>query len=239
MSRIAASWRDFVKCVMFINLDSRTDRRAEIERVLRHDMKIPDEQVIRIPGVKADPGSKGCTLSHIEALTRAQGVASDYICILEDDFMLAASMSQFDQRLQQAWESIESFDMLLLAMTPIRLERKPELPESCYAVKSALASPGYIVPKRYVPEMLALMKRALHTNTPHDLLMQQKQGDRGSQWFGFYPPIAHQRPSFSDVENRPTDYRYLEIDGHMLTDIHAVEPAVKKWSASRWRRICE
>ncbi len=225
------SWRQHVQYFVYINLKKRTDRDQEIQHVLKHDLKIPDEFIQRMEAIEALPGSKGCTLSHLAATEKAIESGPAYVCFLEDDFMLHGSAAEFEGRMQDAWEKIHTsgFDKLYLAMTPLKLTPQAGAGQGFVKVNSALGTAGFIVPAKYLPKLRTIYQTALAENIPHDVVMQRFQSQEST--YGFFPPIAHQRPGFSDVEQAERDYRALEIDGQMLiaTELVPMKPVKKKW----------
>jgi hypothetical protein len=68
-----------IKKVLYINLDSRTDRKEKIEKVLRNF------SYERITAIQHKIGSIGCSMSHIYALEYAIKNNWDNVLIMEDD----------------------------------------------------------------------------------------------------------------------------------------------------------
>lgn len=206
-------WWHNVDQILFINLDDRKDRRTHMETLLAQTLGVPHDRFERVAAVRDTPGWKGCAQSHVKAVELALERRYRYVCILEDDFCPLVSSSEFSASIQKAWAVLPAdFHVLMLGQTPIRMQRLHQDP--LYRVKQALAMPGYIVAQEYLPVLLQAFRQALATERPIDLLTQKLQAS--DQWYGFFPPIARQLPGFSDIENRDTDYGYLEIQAHML-----------------------
>ena len=218
--RVVNDIDDFVKDIdlfLYINLKERGDRKKEIENVLFNELNLPKNQVQRIEAVASVPGYTGCTKSHLLALERAIESKCNYVCILEDDFMLTVSPEAFYQRVNEAWQRTKGdFDVIFLAMTGIRLEPIKEM-KDFHRVRAALAMPAFVVHSRYFEKLKTIYQLALQERTPHDLVTQRYQPIH--QWYGFFPPIGKQRPGFSDIENRVVDYGYLEVDGRMIQKV--------------------
>jgi glycosyl transferase family 25 len=68
-----------IKKVLYINLDSRTDRKERIEKVLRNF------SYERITAIQHKIGSIGCSMSHIYAIEYAIKQKWDNVLIMEDD----------------------------------------------------------------------------------------------------------------------------------------------------------
>jgi hypothetical protein len=197
---------------LYINLDKRDDRRAHIESVLLTKLRIPGEKVERIPAIIDTPGWKGCTRSHLRAIQLAIQSGYEYVCIFEDDFDVL-DIDKFTHELEKAWRLlvVRGFDVIMLAMTPVILKRQQTDP--LYKIQNSLAMPGYIVSRPYLTRLESIYTRAIREHKQLDLLTQQDQST--SNWYGFFPPLARQLPSFSDIEDRETDYTQLE-NGYLL-----------------------
>lgn len=211
---MAQPWHAQVDRFIYINLDTRKDRRAHIESVLNR-LGIPSEKVERFQAIPSDPGWVGCAKSHRDAVQKS--LRYDQVCILEDDFMPLVETQVFHATVQKAMDTLDGdFDMLMLAMTPVAItpvSPKPVL-GGLVRIQTCLALPGYIISRRFMPTFIQIANKALNQNVPIDMVTQTYQGR--SAWYGFFPPIARQMPGYSDIEKRHTDYGYLEVDGRML-----------------------
>lgn len=67
--------------ILYINLDSRTDRKKEMEKILT------GLNYERVSAVQHDDGYIGCSLSHIKCIEIARIRKYEKVIILEDDFM--------------------------------------------------------------------------------------------------------------------------------------------------------
>jgi len=204
-------WWQQLDQILYINLDDRRDRRTHMETLLSQTLGVPTDRFERVAAVRDSPGWKGCAQSHVKAVELALERQYHYVCILEDDFCPLSV--EFSASLETAWATLPSdFHVLMLGLTPIRLQRIQKDP--LYRVRQALAMPGYIVAREYLPVLLKTFRQALAEQQPIDLLTQRLQAS--DRWYGFFPPIARQLPGFSDIENRHTDYGFLELEGRML-----------------------
>lgn len=220
-------WVTQVSHFYYLNLKKRTDRKTQICQTLSA-LQIPESKITRIEAVQHDEGFTGCTLSHLQALKKAQTQRHKYVCILEDDFMLHVHPNVFHQHVNCSWLHLKGeFDVLYLAMTPIELVPIPRH-SRMQRVKKALAMPAYVVHQKYLPQLIHIMELALLRHVPHDMVTQQYQSF--SQWYGFYPVIGRQRPGFSDIEQKEVNYTYLDVDGHMIR-------RQKKETKSWWRKL--
>lgn len=209
----ADPWWQHVDKILYLNLPNRTDRQQQMQETLSRTLGLPDDRVERVVALRDTPGWRGCARSHALALELAQQRQYRYVCVLEDDFWPLCTGSRFHAAVTQAWRTLQGqFDVLMLGCTPVRLQRQHT--EPLYRVRQALALPGYVVARHYVPKLLQSFRQSLVEQQPIDFGTQTLQ--KVDRWYGFFPPLARQRPGFSDIEQRHTDYGYLEIEAKML-----------------------
>jgi len=215
------NWVSKVDIFLYINLEDRPERDAEMKQVLREQFALPSGKIHRINAIRDFPGSIGCTKSHLKALQFAIEAKARYACLLEDDFMLTVDPKTFHKKVNQGWEELKGeFDVMFLTMTPIQLEAQNT--PGFHRVLQALAMPALVVHHRYFTKLKAIYETALRKKDPHDMVTQQYQ--RYDHWYGFYPALARQRPGFSDIEGRNVDYGYLDVDAVMLKDKPTLPP---------------
>ena len=68
--------------VMYINLDSRVDRKEHVEKEL---VKIGVIHPERLKAVKLENGALGCSMSHLKCIEIAKQQNYEYVLICEDD----------------------------------------------------------------------------------------------------------------------------------------------------------
>lgn len=205
-------WPSKIGGVIYINLEKRPDRHKHMKHI-RDKLGLPAEKFIRQEAVEWAPGFTGCTRSHLLALKEAshRWPQATHLVIMEDDFDISETPQAFHRRLDQGWEAQPDFDVLFLAMNPIRLQKG----EKVCRVLQALCMSGYIVRKDYINTLTEEMfQQALKDKKPHDLLSQRLQPR--DKWYGFWPPLGHQLVGYSDIENKEVDYKYLDIQGMQL-----------------------
>lgn len=71
--------------IIYINLDSRTDRKKEIENEFTR-LHIPEHKVLRLSAIAHSYPPAGCSLSHASILHYAHQQNLKNVLILEDDF---------------------------------------------------------------------------------------------------------------------------------------------------------
>ena len=183
---------------LYINLDHRTDRRAEIESELTK-LSIPHE---RLSASSHAVGAIGCTLSHIRALQRALELDVDVLWVLEDDFVI------LNPNMQAIVESAPDFDVFLGGFNGHCTHYQGQ-----YArVHNSQTTSCYIVKKRFIPTLLQTFQESLECFqkdvNPHKyaLDMYWKRLQPKSLWLTTPNRLGKQRKSYSDIEKRVTDY---------------------------------
>jgi GR25 family glycosyltransferase involved in LPS biosynthesis len=206
-------WTDCVDMFIYINLAHRVDRNEQMQNLFKQ-LNIPPQKITRLDAIKDAKGYRGCTKSHLKAIELAISKNYKYVCLMEDDLQLVTSVEKVHTTINSAWTELKStkWDIIYLAMTPIRLVRQRT--KGFHRVLAALAMPAMIIPRDYMPTLKQIYEQSLEQDKPHDLLTQLHQP--ADQWYGFFPPLMRQSPGFSDIENREVDYRRLEIDGIMM-----------------------
>jgi hypothetical protein len=200
--------------VLFINLDSRTDRRKQFESQFLEIGFHPQ----RFAAIQNARGAIGCTMSHIACMEMAIQNKWDHVLVCEDDAtiinpgQLVNQVNHFFQRFNDSW------DVLLLAGN----NYQPFRQESPGAVRVAncQTTTAYLVRRPYFETLLANFKeglRKLKAIDQHWKLLQRK-----NRWYLIVPISMIQRSDFSNVSNRHVDYT------HTMTQIN------KKWNRGKW-----
>ena len=190
---------EFIERVIYINLDHRTDRRAQIES----ELACFGDRVERLSATRHATGGIGCSMSHIRALQRAKEAGWKNVLIVEDDF---------------AWTNREAGEACLtrLASQPydvILLGAVNGKCDSTLRVSDAQTATGYLVAAHYYDTLLANFRESLEgflrTGTYGTYALDQywKRLQPTGQWFLVRPGLCTQRPSYSDIEKRVVDYR--------------------------------
>ena len=192
---------EFVDKVVYINLDSRPDRRTHMEEITQTFR----DKVIRFPAIKETPGAIGCTKSHIAILRRALEEKWGNVLILEDD----VEWNNFDQgyaKLEHLAKS--SFDVVLLGGSCIYYD------QGSYKLFSGQTTTAYLVHSKYIPTLLGNFEEGLvklqkepHLHALYAIDMYWKRLHSRDNWYVIMPCLMYQLPSYSDIENTFVDYR--------------------------------
>jgi glycosyl transferase family 25 len=185
---------DFVEKVVYINLEHRTDRRAEIEHVLS---AIPPEKILRFNAIKESHGGIGCTKSHIAVLELAIENKWKNYMVVEDDAVWSGNAQA-------------SYDLLLkLIQNPydvVTLGTVYAKHDSNYKLTSGQTTTAYIVQERYYPILLQNFKEGLQGfletgNYPvYSIDQYWKRIQPRDNWYCVIPSLMIQRAGYSDIE---------------------------------------
>jgi glycosyl transferase, family 25 len=183
----------------YINLDSRCDRRIQIEAELER-MEIPYERFSALTG-----GAVGCSKSHIAVLKLARHLKLNAVAIFEDDFQFTVSRDEFRHLLKIP----NSYDVIMLGYYSLNSEFYTD---NLARVKSAQTSHGYIIHSKFYDEFIEhleiateqLEKTGEHWNYAIDQAWKKLQPVR--EWYAIIPMVGIQRPSFSDCANQFVNY---------------------------------
>jgi GR25 family glycosyltransferase involved in LPS biosynthesis len=194
----------------YINLDYRTDRKQHVETQLEQIQMTGN--ITRFNAIKNANGRIGCSLSHLKCLQMAKEAKMECVMILEDDilFMLPDSFventNSFFSNKKNKW------DVLLLAgnnLPPFNTNDSVSI-----RVSHCQTTTGYIVKQHYYDTLISnikegiakLMKEPYHHYyyaIDKYWLHLQKQ----DRWMLLVPIIVVQKPDYSDIEKKYTDYQ--------------------------------
>jgi hypothetical protein len=184
---------------VYINLDRRTDRRAEVEQ------EFADKGLIveRFPAVEYTPGAIGCNLSHIEVLKLAKARGYPSVMIFEDDFQFLVDTQTWDQLIARL---PASYDVVMLSYNMIASTPHDE---TFNRVQEVQTTSGYIVHSRFYDTLLTrweegarLFIEAPHLDWVYLLDQYWKPLQPGAEWYAYTTRIGKQRDSFSDLAGR-------------------------------------
>jgi hypothetical protein len=182
--------------VFYINLDHRTDRRAEIENECAR-MGITNVQ--RIPGVPTDPGYIGCGLAHEAAVKAGRGLKN--VLIFEDDFQFLVEPEEFWSSLEDAMK--EQFDVIMLGCNLRNSEPWPSNDKLVRVLFGATGS-GYLINGHMIDRIADLFESSnvqLAATHKHWLYANDacwRPLQETGCWLTFKKRIGKQRASYSD-----------------------------------------
>lgn len=212
-----------IKHAIYINLDSRNDRRElfekHFEEVTSHNPK--DYTFTPVPRFSAikneENGAIGCTKSHIECLRLAKTNGWDHILILEDDALvihpeiLVHQVNSFLSRFRDEW------DVLLFSgnnFPPFKIEAP-----DCFRVANCQTTGCYLVCSRYYDKLIRNFEEGLEglIANPGNKVAYAcdsfwKRLQQQDRWYLITPLCVIQRAGYSDIEKRNVDYERLMTD---------------------------
>lgn len=202
-----------IDLVVYINLNKRRDRRAEIEREFAR-LEIPESKILRWPAVAMPKNpAMGCTLSHIAVMEHISTLSDSVqtVLVLEDDFnfeddtaMVKESLGKMLQYPRHIW------DVVLLSYLVRKREDFDDLISLTFF--SDLAS-GYLINRRALPEILANFKEGCEKMEktgrvePYTLDLYWWRLMKNRRFFYFNRSLGYQRDSYSNIIAAPVGRR--------------------------------
>jgi GR25 family glycosyltransferase involved in LPS biosynthesis len=228
ISQFPSSVSDIKYC-LYINLESRKDRREHIE----HELKSVGIRGIRFNAIKLQNGRVGCSMSHLKCLQIAKKNNWPYVMICEDDLLFidkekaVICMNHF---FKLHASNKDGCSIVLLAGNNVPPYKKVD--DTCIRVSHCQTTTGYIVKNVYYDTIMENIKTGIeklmknpnnHTMYAIDKYWIQLQ--KKDIWYLLAPIIAVQREDYSDIEERTTNYEYIMKDldkPHLARSIQAI-----------------
>lgn len=206
-----------IKNIFYINLDTRPDRKSRFEE----EMKKLGLQANRFNAVKNKSGAIGCSISHLTLLKYARDNKLDHIVIMEDDITFL-NPEVFINSLNNFLSSEISFDVLLLAGNNMAPYTKVN--DYCVKIQKCQTTTGYLVKQHYYDNLIKNFEEGIHNltlnlNNTNDYAIDQywTKLQFVDNWFLLTPLTVTQRPDYSNIEKRITNYNMVMLD---LDKIH-------------------
>ena len=200
---------DTIGKVVYINLDKRTDRRAQIEEELtRWGLNAERFAAYEVPGY----GLVGCARSHCEVLRQAieEGVSS--LLVIEDDVRFFGTRADADVRLRAALDAHPDYDVLMLDYV---LQRSDPPEQGVGRVLEGSTTGMYLVRGAYLPtlyqnflESYNHLLVAPHIHWVYSCDQYWKRLQPQGKWFYLSPRFGAQRPGYSDICNGHVEHNY-------------------------------
>ena len=204
----------YIDKVIYVNLESRKDRREEIETEL-NNYNIDYERFNAI--ATPDFGIIGCTQSHLEIFKMAKEKGYKNILIFEDDFMFVVSKEKLEEQIDLLFNYKNSsnvmssntcqFDICMLSYNLIKSETCNDYP-FLKKVLEVQTTAGYIINESMYDKLIDLYTWTipLLTNTKRHWIYALDQiwklVQPISKWYCFDLRLGKQRPSYSDLGNK-------------------------------------
>lgn len=194
---------DSIDAWLYINLDTRPDRRALVEAEL-DKLGVEPQKRFRIQAERSDFPLRGCCESHIKALEFALSQGWKRVAILEDDILF------FDaERVKATFDALPPCDVFLPSMGKTDRCVVPYNTQFVRVLRSQTTS-SYVISKDYIPVLLENFKESyckFHSDKVKyalDIFWTTLQPK--GVWLSTERPLARQRPGWSDMSNQFLDY---------------------------------
>jgi GR25 family glycosyltransferase involved in LPS biosynthesis len=205
---------ELFKHALYINLESRPDRREHVERELKK-MNIEAE---RMNAIKMAEGAIGCTLSHIRCLELAKERQYPHVFVIEDDItflqpeLLLENLKKFEENVE-----LQRWDVLIIGGNNCPPYTK--VTDYCIRAFNNQTTTGYIVKSHYYDTLIANFKESAQMlmRNPHNkrefaLDMYWKRLQQTGVWLMIIPATVTQYQDYSDIEKRVVNYDHLMLD---------------------------
>ena len=197
----------------YINLDHRTDRKRHMESQLEQIRMAGN--ITRFNAIKNANGRIGCSLSHLKCIQLAKEANWESVMILEDDILFLLPDEFVENANNFFLNKKNKWDVLLLAGNNL-----PPFTTNAdglsIQVTHCQTTTGYIVKRHYYDALISNIKEGitkLMKESEHHYyfaidkywLQLQKQ----DRWMLLIPIIVVQKPDYSDIEKKYTDYQRI------------------------------
>jgi hypothetical protein len=206
---------EFIDCVYYINLDHRTDRKEKIEAEIDR-LGVPSSKVVRIPAIYTKGfGILGCGLSHLKTLELFLNSPHKTCLVLEDDFQITLDINYTKYLLRSIFDKKIPFDLIMLGGNFFQIQKidHPFLRK----VLDAQTTSAYIISKDFTPTLIENLRESTtllkdeYEKTQEktheyclDIYWKKLQAE--ARWYCLYPKVGIQRESYSDIEDKVTNY---------------------------------
>jgi Glycosyltransferase family 25 (LPS biosynthesis protein) len=204
---------DILKHTFFINLNSRTDRLEHVTKQLESIGLVGE----RFNAIKTAVGAIGCTLSHIRCLELAKQREYEHVFICEDDITFldpdtfVSSLDKFHSNRELDW------DVLIIGGNIV--PPYDSIGDYCVRVGECQTTTGYVVKRHYYDVLIDNFRDSVKNlvrdpvnKKEYALDIYWKRLQKSGRWYMIFPLTVVQYDTYSDIEERYTDYRGLMLD---------------------------
>lgn len=214
-----------IKHAIYINLDSRPDRRELFESQFVNLHRLYPNQytffpVTRFSAIEHEFGAVGCSKSHIECIRFAKRKGWEHVLIMEDDALvkypelLVKQVNSFLSTFRDNW------DVVLFSgnnYPPFKIETP-----YCFKVENCQTTGCYLVCSRYYDTLLRNFEEGvaqLETDPGNAKVyglygcdQYWKTLQRIDKWYLITPMCVVQRSGYSNIMKRNVKYENLMLD---------------------------
>lgn len=195
-----------ISAVVFINLDRRKDRLAEITGEFD---RMGIKGAIRFPAISHEDGGIGCCKSHLAVLKMAKANGWHNVLIFEDDFTFTVDMPTFHMAIKIFFRTKIPYDVLMLGYN---LRATQDINGLVGYARRAYTTSAYIVHNGMYDRLISVWEEnlaKLETNPENRGYMLDVSWfklQETAEWLYLKKRIGIQRPGFSDIERRVVAY---------------------------------
>jgi len=210
------SMDQIIKYHKYLNLEERKDRNVLCKNELAK-IGIPAEKAQRFNAIKTTDGIIGCGMSHLSILKEARSNNYPFIMVIEDDIAIENPVL-FKQKLMNLMR-LETFNWDVLLLGGNLFPPYEVLNSDAYKIHKCFTTTGYIVRSHYYDTLIDCWEHALRElvksggkdrNWSLDCAWFPLQ--RRDTWLLIKPCMVYQRPDYSNIENRKTNYKDLFLN---------------------------
>lgn len=195
-----------IKHALYINLDTRPDRKELVEKEFKN-IGIHAE---RFKAIKMPNGALGCSMSHLKCIELAKSNDWDHVLIVEDD-ILFLQPNTFITNFNRFLSNYDSWDVVLIAGNNVAPYKTVD--PYCVQVNKCQTTTGYLVKKHYYDTLIQNFREGinllLREPSKHVFYAIDKYWfklQEKDKWYLITPLTVTQRPDYSDIEKKPTNY---------------------------------
>lgn len=218
-----------IKYCLYINLESRKDRKEHIEE----ELKSIGIHGVRFNAIKLQNGRIGCSMSHLKCLQIAKKNNWPYVMICEDDLLFLdkeKAVKHMNDFFKLHSGDNDIWNVMLLAGNNVPPYKK--IDDTCIRVSHCQTTTGYIVKNAYYDTLIDNIKTGIEklmknpTNAfSYAIDKYWLQLQKRDIWYLLAPIIAVQREDYSDIEQRTTNYAHIMKDldkPHLVRNIQSI-----------------
>jgi hypothetical protein len=204
--------KKYITNVVYVNLDSRTDRKSQVEEELKI---FNPEQIHRVPGIVPevlDLANKNVALAraHVNAVKLARDNKWENTLFLEDDSVwanLEESFPIFEKLINQP------YDAIMLGA------HHADYDKETFRVKKAQNGASYLLHISHYDVFIEKMESMINSFIPGVTKHEDVQGDRAVfgplqqeyKWYLVSPPMMIQKAGYSDREGKYINFSTVNV----------------------------
>jgi len=200
-------FRKYFDAAFLINLQRRSDRLQEAEAELQKWNLHGVERVEAVDGQTLSPhrsislGALGLFYTHLKIIKYAKEQGMKSVLLLEDDCEFLPSVLEFDAFMKEI-----PTDATLVYFGGHHIQRPIRVSERIVKNTEVFTTHSMIIYGKIFDVIINDLESRLNSmDNPIDLYYSWEL-QRKYPTYSFFPNITQQRASFSDIENRHTDY---------------------------------